>query len=559
MKKTTRKFAAFIAAMTLTACAMAPMSMVSYAAAEIKITGLDASVERTFEVYQVFTGEYNSTDGTFSNLKWGSGVSTYDSTSVKPTELVDADVISALGDDARVILGKIVTSTTKACDDVISSGATVTISGLDDGYYIIKDVTNLDNKDDANSAYIVQVAAEAKTTEIAIKKAKPTVDKLVLDEEDDAEAGATDGWGESADHAINETFQFKLVATIPADSNLAFYNDYKLIFNDSMHAGVTFEKIDSVKITSTSLTGDNAKTLANTQYTSTAVDNKAGQTWSLTINDVKSIVNNNTLGTDGAAKAILGSEEITVEVIYSAHLNENAVVDNASRTDGTSSNTNYNKVDLQYSNNPDSTGTGAPDNNNDLGQTTEDYVWVFTYVLNNTKYKIDIAGGNELAGAEFELRLDKEDEKTAIKLIDNNNGTYTVADEDATDATTTLISFNDTDGDAVNNTGKFDIIGLDAGTYYLVETEAPENYNVASPITVTIGATHKEDSATTVDLTLEGLTGDVENKVVDTMNNSLPSTGGIGTTMFVLGGSCLVALSGVYLISKKRAKNESAE
>jgi fimbrial isopeptide formation D2 family protein/LPXTG-motif cell wall-anchored protein len=504
--------------------------------AEVTITGLDESVARTFEVYQVFKGTYNSTEGTFSELKWGSGVTSYNSTAVTADALVADSVLDALGNDARAIVDKLVLGT--ATKTVQSNAETLTIDGLADGYYVIKDTTNMDNKDDANSAWIVQVAADGKTTSIAVKKETPSVDKQVLDETADAEAGATDGWGESADHAINESFQFKLTATVPIGENYAAYDTYQLTFNDSMSEGVTFESIESVKISSATLTGDDAITLADTQYDETATEtaNKNGLNWSLTINDIKALVN--------AGGDIFGKEEIKVEVIYNAHLNENAIVDTADRTGGTAANTNCNKVDLQYSNNPDSTGTGLS-----LGRTPEDYVWVFTYEVDNTKYKVSVADGNELQGAGFTLYSDSAMTQ-AIKLIENGDGTYTVAADTTSGSVTEMVSAAD---------GKFNIKGLDAGTYYLRETTVPRDYNAADDITIEIGATHKEQADGTVNLTLTGIDNGVENQIVDTKNSTLPSTGGMGTTLFILGGGLTAAAAGIYLVSKKRAKEEDAQ
>jgi fimbrial isopeptide formation D2 family protein/LPXTG-motif cell wall-anchored protein len=544
MKKT-RRFAAMVAAMALAATMAAPaMSFTASAVgAEVEITGLDASVKRNFEVYQVFKGTYNSTDGTFSELKWGSGVTSYDGTTVAEDALVADSVLGALGNDARAIVEKLSFSTNKT--EVSSTSDSLTIDGLADGYYVIKDVTNMDNKDDANSAWIVQVAAASKTTSIAIKKETPSVDKQVLDETADAEAGATNGWGESADHAINESFQFKLTATIPADDDFAAYNTYKLVFNDKMSNGVTFESIDSVKISSTTLTGEGALTLTTPQYTedATTASNKAGLEWALTINDVKSLVDTNTLGAEGAAKPIFGKEPITVEVIYNAHLNENAIISTAT---GNNLTVNNNKVDLQYSNNPDNTGTGS----SDLGKTPEDYVWVFTYEVDNTKYKISANSGNELAGAGFTLYSDSG-KTTKVKLIDNGDGTYTVADQTATSGIVTEMTSHDGDG-------IFNIKGLDAGTYYLSETSVPADYNAADDITITIGATHIENAeGTAANLTLSGT--NVDNDIVDTKNSTLPSTGGMGTKLFVLGGGVTAAMAGIYLVSKKRTKEENAE
>ncbi len=523
MKNTFKKFAGIAAASIMAASMVAPMAMnFTASAASVTIEGLDATVERTFEVYQVFTGTYDSATGTFSALKWGEGVSTYDSAAVTSGELVAANVITALGTDARAIAKKIGTSTTKTT--VTSDAASLTINGLTDGYYFIKDVTNLDGQHDANSAFIVQVAADAASPTITIKKDQPKIDKLVIDETTDAEDTAdANGWGESADHAINEQFQFKLVATIPNNADLKYYDTYKLVFNDTMSAGVTFDGIASVTVAET----------ATDAYTETATEGAAGQTWSLTLNDIKAIAGDK-----------FGAETFTVEVVYNAHLNENAIVDDNSRAGGTLGDTNCNYVDLQFSNNPDNTGTGATDGKNDLGQTEKDYVWVYTYELNNKKYKIEVKDGNELEGAEFQLLSGG----TAVKLIDNGDGTYTVADQNATEGfVTTMVS---------NASGIFDIKGLDAGDYVLHETDAPDGYNVAPDKNVTIGATHKEQTGTTVDLTLTGIGEGVENSIVDTMNNTLPSTGGVGTTLFYLGGGAMVAVAGVYLISKKRMKNE---
>ena len=235
---------------------------------------------------------------------------------------------------------------------------------------------------------------------------------------------------------------------------------------------------------------------------------------------------------------IFGKEEITVEVIYNAHLNENAIISTAS---GNDLNVNNNKVDLQYSNNPDNTGTGTS-----LGKTPEDFVWVFTYEVDNTKYKISADSGNELAGAGFTLYSDSA-KQTEIKLIDNGDGTYTVADQTATTGVVTEMTSHTGDG-------IFNIKGLDAGTYYLSETSVPDGYNAADDITITIGATHIEKNAkNAANLTLSGT--NVDNDIVDTKNSTLPSTGGMGTTLFVIGGGVTAAAAGIYLVSKKRAKD----
>ena len=97
-----------------------------------------------------------------------------------------------------------------------------------------------------------------------------------------------------------------------------------------------------------------------------------------------------------------GEDEIVVEVVYNAHLNENAIVSKSDVTDGV---VNNNKVYLEYSNNPDSTGTGT----SKTGKTPEDYVWAFTYGVDNTKYKNEALAGNELQNAGFKHHRNRSD------------------------------------------------------------------------------------------------------------------------------------------------------
>lgn len=475
-----------------------------------------------YEIYQIFTGDLK--DKTLSNIKWGINGKETKGSAVSETVLNDLKTVAEENKTDRDKIDVV----TKYADlkknpvSTITDGANYEAAP---GYYLIKDADNSITGDDAYTTYLVKVVG---AVTIQPKSAKPSVDKQVLDETGDAEAGAANGWGESADHAINESFQFKLIATIPDDKDMDAYDHYYLNFEDVMGKGVTFEKIDSVTVTSKDST---EKVLDNTQYTlsdNVKLGLKGSVTWNISIIDLKQYLND-----------IKGAK---ITVIYSAHLNEEAEVTNTSNTEGTTN--NQNKVALEYSNNPNATGDGSS-KPNDRGKTEYDYVFVLTYESDNTKYKNEISEDNLLAGAGFRLYSD-ENCNNEIPLKKNADGFYYPI---ATGKGEEMISAGN---------GQFNIKGLDAGTYYLKETSTPEGLNTIENMKIEINAIHKEkkEDPTKVAVTLTKKLNDKEytgaNNVINKSGSILPETGGIGTTIFYIVGVVLVLSAGVLLVTKKR-------
>ena len=191
---------------------------------------------------------------------------------------------------------------------------------------------------------------------------------------------------------------------------------------------------------------------------------------------------------------------------------------------------------LEYSNNPNAGG------NDDTDKTPKDKVIVFTYkvVANKVNEKQEA-----LPGAAFELfKYVKVSEGWGWKSLgvkgarDNGDGTYTVDSEP-----TTQFSWN----------------GLDDGKYKIVEVVTPSGYNSIKPIEFDVTAEHQEDSDNpqlinlsgnkfTGDISTGALTSNIENK----SGSTLPSTGGIGTTIFYVVGVILMLGAGVLLVTKKR-------
>ena len=482
----------------------------------------------SFAAYQIFSGVYSESQNKLTNIEWGTGVDPKtiltdiqkDTTvgvkfvNAKTAQDV-ADVLDGWSDSstdayafARIIAAHITQNKTTPADTSTSDSMNIRNAG----YYLIVDTTSTSGVNNVKNLSLLQVA-KAGSVKIESKVELPTVDKFVEDNNDvNADNGDNDGFGKTADHDINKSFRFKLVASLPANDNYDQYKKYTVKFNDTMSKGITYESIESVTVDGIQI--DN--------YSINGIQNgdKGAKTWSLTIDDVKSYSGVNLK--DGA----------DIVVIYKAHLNEDAYVNNVG---GITENTN--KVDLEYSNNPNVGGEGK------LGKTPEEEVFVFTYQVNGKKVK-NSEDGDALAGAGFRLYRDA-DCTNEIKLKSIGNGLYVPNDDQDAEGVEMITGAD----------GKFDVKGLDAGTYYLKETTVPEGYNPCTNQTIVIKAEHKKEAGqgkvTLSDDSTMNLT------VVNKSGTTLPGTGGIGTTIFYIIGGGLMVAAVVLLITKKRMEKNN--
>ena len=499
-----KKLASFILAFAMVA-AIAMPSVVMADDSTYTITITPTTENHTYEAYQIFSGDL-SADGKLSNITWGKGIkedgkaallSKYEVTTV--SEL--ADKLAKFADNYEDTRGfaKEVSQYLQNPAVAKASGTTATISGLAAGYYLVKDQNkSLQDKDETYTDFILKVV---KDQTVAPKSEKPISEKKVIDTNDTE--GTTSDWQDSADWDIGDMVPFQLKGTVAADYDK--YKVYKMTFHDKESEGLTFDK-DSVEVFV-----DGEKITSGYEVVTPANHGDTKDTFDIVFADLKQI-------NDVKAKSV-----ITVE--YKSKLNEKAVLGEEG---------NPNTMHMEFSNNPNDEQGG------ETGKTPDDKVIVFTYqtVIN----KVD-GDQQPLTGAKFVLRKILNDgTKKEVALVEKEPGAV------------------------------FTFKGLDDGDYELEETETPAGYNTLSPnpIKFTISAVHEKESN---DPKLTSLTGDkvdgnvftfetssdkstLTTNVVNKSGSTLPSTGGMGTTVLYVAGTLMIIAAAAFLVMKKKAENK---
>lgn len=541
MKKVIKKLLAALLAVAMV-CAMA-IPAFAYDTKE------DLNTKHEYDAFQIFNGDVtgNDTDGfKISNVTWGKNIPhpedfleklTKDSTiggefetDFTPQEAVA--VISKWHDSdnnsiafARFVCNYIYTDSNANREPVIQGGHTGGFELPMAGYYLIVDTSPFSGGDSyhAYNSFLLKVNQKNYHVQITPKVVKPTVKKEVYDNDDGSSSGDNNGWGSSADHAINEKFQFQLIAKLPAgrDEGRAYdyYDKYTVCFNDTLSEGITYDGLDSVVIESNGtpydITNDSSKYDIDTK-------NLENQNYfEVNIHDVKACAKDAGFDLNDGA---------TITVTYTAHLNDKAYVNTAG-----GSTSNINKVYLTYSNNPKDESS--------IGKTPESTpVYVYTYQLNNTKHQ-DTEKGPALEGACFRLYSDEAcTDQSEVQLYQKDGFYYPIKDVLGKEAVEMKSAAN----------GTFNVKGLDAGTYYLKEITPPDGYSACKVIPVTIKADHSRNDQ--VNLEGSNLTNDIVN--IKAGGITLPSTGGIGTTLFYVVGGGLMVAAIVLLVTKKRMENK---
>ena len=399
------------------------------------------------------------------------------------------------------------------------SGGTCSLTGLAMGNYLILIEGGI-NVYRPSAVNLVPVWQEGETGQqgswvmsdatVEIKSSAPTIEKMVKEGEN---------YGGAANANTGDTVEFRIEAAVPQYPADAFDKIYNI--SDTLPAGLTFTDAENaIRVYGVNdTTGENGALLTeNVAYGKTV--GQEGTTFTLQF----------------VYDQIDEYSEIRVE--YSAVLSAQAVPGQG----------NTNSAKLEYRNDP-----YVEDGYN----TVSDSATVYTYGIEVIKVDGD---NNEtrLAGAEFKLYggIDADGNVTGdpIRFVQTTvdgvyrDGVYRklcAGDDSSTDT----LTVNGTEGE---NKGKLLLNGLDAGTYYLVETKAPDGYNLpGSPVAVTI-ADDDIDGALNGDP--EIASGVISVTVENSDGFSLPTTGGMGTLIFTVTGVVLMGAAVLMFIVVRRKR-----
>lgn len=567
-------------AMIIAIVMMMALALPSMAAEETYTLTINSDIPgHTYEAYQIFSGTLTiDTNGreVLSNIQWGSSITdgeallaefntTYKQTAASAAVMAEWIANNVTSDSETIdaiaaLFGKYL-GTLSGSDDYADSKYEIT--GLPAGYYLIKDKDGSLVDAEGNpmyDAYTKFILRVLRDQEVTPKSDIPEVEKTINDT-----LGGT--YAKYEDFDIADIAYYKWNGTLP--SNLAAYDKYFYKFHDNLPTGIVFESIQQIYIEGHD--GNVVHTFYDITDADTANDTlPAGIT--LAVEGVQVIRQaDGSFIHSGTALNEEQSGKVTLEfadlfALYPQILNTHKIV--VKYTALVSRDVTFevmiNDVRLEYSNNPnDPSGEGH-------GITTPDEAYAITFQINVDKYDADDVN-KKLEGAKFVLyytRVENDIPVNYYALVVTEEMIEAGTEVNGTAVTDKYLgniygwttnekeaSILDTDAN-----GHLRVGGLDSGTYFLKEIEAPAGYNLMeSPVQIDIVPTFTNGGKTvTVSYSVDSIAQTSNTVGVrNSAGSTLPVTGGIGTTIFYILGSILVLGAVVLLITKKRMVAEN--
>lgn len=456
----------------------------------------------------------------------------------------------------------------------VAKSLTIDVTTAGEGYYVVFGDLKGTGNDQTIATCILDTTNPS--IDINVKNEVPTGDKKIVTGENQT--------AETNSASVGDYVQFEYKTKVP---NMNGYEKFLFVVNDTMSKGLTFvnnaQHPVTVKVGSKTLTvtTDHKETAGEKYYVTSEVGTDSTAIKFVFVNFIQ-------------YKELADDD---VVITYWAQVNKDAVI-------GGSGNTNDAK--LVYTNDPSKTTNGDPENPNEPGTTDPTgetpKSTTTTYVAGLKLSKTDGTTGLPLTGAEFKISGDgvKMVKKTVETFTEAADGTYYKL-KDGTYTTTVPGSKITVNGEektvdeklyasietkytkttsedwvnvdmaatevtiAVNDEGILEVKGLGAGTYKIVETKAPDGYNLAKDVytlvitfdenTKSFSATLKKgENGTAEEISLNDAIAEFE--FPNFSGTQLPSTGGIGTTIFYVAGGVLVLGAVILLVTRKRVNGE---
>ena len=580
----------------------------------ITIPNPDAAETHEYTAYQVFAGDYDASTTALSNVSWGSGVNGLALLEALRAELPDFAACETAAQVVQVLTGYASNSEELRAFAAVVDRFTTTPAGVasadaehpaeinvtGDGYYYVKD-TSASLQQDTYSDYILLV--EGDVTVEAKDTTGVTSQKKVKDINDSTLVGSD--WQDSADYDIGDPVPFQFTGTVASDYDN--YKSYKLVFHDVESEGLTFEAVtkvcvDGVEIQSgwTVVTDpedgcsfevvfENLKTIeavhggsvVTVEYISilneNAVIGEPGNPNEMRMEYSNNPTNETSTGFTPWDKVVVFTYEVIVDKVdenreplpgaefelwkwipndgeapvepdpYQLDEEGNLIVETP--------NGHWELVPGEKNGDTTTTGDGKIVKIN--GKILREYT-----DANGVLYYVIRDKANE-ESSETDIYL-KASEVEAVSSVIANGMSIGVPYYELKNGVVTPVAGNFSytirtlERESTAGT-EFTWKGVDDGHYIIIETETPAGFNTLDPIEFDVVAEHEEESEDPVLISVDGdpflpteeNMGILQAELVNHSGGVLPSTGGIGTTLFYVLGGMLVLGAGILLVVKK--------